>query len=555
MDLRGNLASSKSPSQPLGGAAFRTGSPPALGGSITRGQALLSGTFTHYGQTVTARPDTLWSTPLPSERFAAWLHGFDWLEDLAALPDSPTVSTTASDYVDSWAQEYGRYNRFVWQPECLARRLANSFAFWSPLLDGIGAETRQRTLTRQARLLKSTQSRLPAGLDQIRGDIALALFALRSGERAKDALLSAQTALGNHLAEQVLPDGAHISRSPQTTLDALTLLRRLDRQLEHHGLAASSDISRAMDRIAPMIGFFSHTDGGLAAFHGGGEGDLDRIGRITSALTSKPFTFAPHARYQRLSRGGTVILTDVGSAAPFPHDGNAHLSPLSFEMSAPGGRIIVNCGWSSDQPESWRNSIRRTAAHSTLDVSGIDAGRFMNADTIAQPYRGSPILRGADPVHVERRDADIGVIVEASHHGFVPATGAIHRRRIYLNEAGDDIRGEDSLTPGRDAMEAFDAARDVCLRFHLHPDVTATPGVDSRHVRLALPNGAEWVFLSTAARDGFSIGLEDSAYLASGSQPRQTRQIILRGKAEARGELVLKWALKRAVPTAESPDA
>ena len=562
-DLRGNLASSKSPSRPLGGAPFRAGSPPALGGSITRGQAVRDGTFSHFAQTVTAPPDALWSTPLPSERFAAWLHGFGWLEDLAALSDSEAVSRIASLYVDAWATEYGRYNRFVWQPRILARRLVNALAFWSPLLDGRGegggADARQRVLTRQARYLRASAARLPPGLDQIRGGVVLALFALRAND--EDALSHAQAVLGDHLSAQILPDGAHISRSPEATLDALTLLRALDRQLEHHNLAAPSAVSRAMDRMAPMIAFFSHTDGGLAAFHGGGEGDVGAVGRITATLASKPFAFAPHSRFQRVDRDGTVLLMDVGGAAPFPFDGEAHLAPLAFELSTPEGRLIVNCGWSPDQPEAWRAPMRRTAAHSTLDVAGVDAGRVGSRDDIAIPYAGEPVLRDSGPVQVERRDADIGVIIEGTHNGFLPAAGAIHRRRIFVNEAGDDIRGEDALVPGRDAMEAFDSARDVCLRFHLHPDVAATPSADGRHVRLDLPDGGAWVFLSTAAREGFSVGLEESAYLGTGDRPLPTRQIVLRGRADARGDLVLKWAIKRAdtlvsaSPPAGTPDA
>ena len=554
-DLRGSLASSKSPSRPLGGAPFRAGSPPALGGSITRGQAVRDGTFSRLGQTVSAPADALWSTPLPSERFAAWLHGFGWLEDLAALSDSDAVSRTASLYTDAWAAEYGRYNRFVWQPHILARRLVNALAFWSPLLDGEGADARQRTLTRQARYLRASTARLAPGLDRIRGSVALALFALRTNDA--DALANAQAALGDHLSAQILPDGAHVSRSPETTLAALTLLRALDRQLEHHNLAASNAVSRAMDRMAPMIAFFSHTDGGLAAFHGGGEADVGAVGRITAGLTSKPFAFAPHSRFQRVQRDGTVLLMDVGGAAPFPFDGEAHLAPLAFELSTPEGRLIVNCGWSPDQPEAWRVPMRRTAAHSTLDVAGVDAGRLGRRDDIAIPYRGDPVLRGSAPVQVERRDADIGVIIEGAHSGFLPAAGAIHRRRVFVSETGDDVRGEDSLVPGRDAMDAFDSGRDVCLRFHLHPDVAATPGADGRHVRLDLPDGGAWVFLSTATREGFSLGLEESAYLGAGNRPRPTRQIVLRGKADARGDLVLKWAIKRADTLAPvgAPDA
>ena len=50
--------------------------------------------------------------------------------------------------------------------------------------------------------------------------------------------------------------------------------------------------------------------------------------------------------------------------------------------------------------------------------------------------------------------------------------GAIHRRRLYLAESGEDIRGED-------AVEAA-TPQPYTLRFHLHPSVQREPAAGWR---------------------------------------------------------------------------
>ena len=80
--------------------------------------------------------------------------------------------------------------------------------------------------------------------------------------------------------------------------------------------------------------------------------------------------YAPHTNYQRLDRNGIVLMVDTGSAPPRPYDLESHLAPLAFEMSTPEGRLIVGCGWNGEQPQSWRNAMRASAAHSTLILGG-----------------------------------------------------------------------------------------------------------------------------------------------------------------------------------------
>jgi len=544
VDLAGTLSASRG-GRPIALAALNERPSSA---SLARAQSIMEGEYRQFGLALVCAADEVWTTPLPSLRFAKWLHGFEWISDLAVYPDREAAQKRVSDLVTGWLAQYGGYNRFVWQPELVSTRLASWISDGAALLslDQSEAEPVLKSIQRQSHYLRRTYRSLPKGVAQIDARITLARLAARQGRSASSQLSETLTALDGLLSEQVLPDGGHISRSPETTLRLLTRLKSLDHLLDTQGLASSPGLARAIDRMAPMIAFFSHTDGGLASFQGGGEGDYGQVSDVTSVLTTKPFAFAPHSRYQRLDRQGTIILMDVGGPAPFPHDGHAHLGPMAFEMSVPEGRLVTNCGWSQGQPPAWRIPVKRTAAHSTLDVVGRDAGRLLESDDIAPPYDGKAVYRDCMPVTVERREAELGIIVDASHQGFVPSSGHIHARRLFLAENGHDLRGEDSLRPARDGMDVFTSQETVCLRFHLHPDVEPTLGSDGRHVRLTFPDGRDWLFLSGAKVDDFTLEVDESAFLGSGARPVQTRQIVIRGPVPAKAELTIPWAFKRA---------
>jgi uncharacterized heparinase superfamily protein len=295
-----------------------------------------------------------------------------------------------------------------------------------------------------------------------------------------------------------------------------------------------------------MIGFFSHTDGGLATFHGGGEGDHGRISATLADLPSRPFAFAPHSGFQRMEREGTILIMDVGAPPPFPYDSAAHVSPLAFEMSVPEGRLITSCGYAPEQPTNWREPVRQLSAHSTLDIPAHDAARFMSPESVGANISASVISRGPEPVEADRREAEPGVIVEASHHGFVPGTGLVHSRRIFMSNAGDDVRGEDRLALPIGAAAVFKQNESLVLRFHLHPDVTPALSKDGKRVWLKMDDAADpWVFICGADPEQFTMTLEGSAYLGSGQRPMPTHQIVISGNVAPGKDVLIRWALRK----------
>jgi uncharacterized heparinase superfamily protein len=133
-------------------------------------------------------------------------------------------------------------------------------------------------------------------------------------------------------------------------------------------------------------------------------------------------------------------------------------------------------------------------------------------------------------VTVQRQEANGAHWLEATHDGWARPFGAIHRRRLYLSESGEDIRGED-------VIEA-ESPQPFTLRFHLHPSVQASLQQDSAAVLMRLRSGGGWILRA----DGAHLSLDESIYLGSG-ELRKTEQVVLTGREG--GPQHVKWAIHK----------
>ena len=131
-----------------------------------------------------------------------------------------------------------------------------------------------------------------------------------------------------------------------------------------------------------------------------------------------------------------------------------------------------------------------------------------------------------------RQGAEGALWLEGSHDGYRRRFGLTHRRRLYLGEAGTDLRGEDILE-GR-------SGRTFKARFHLHPDVQATLAEDGSAVDLRTLAGSAWRFHAV----GGILAVEESTYLGGSDQPRRCKQIVVSATTRKEGSR-LKWALRQ----------
>ena len=160
---------------------------------------------------------------------------------------------------------------------------------------------------------------------------------------------------------------------------------------------------------------------------------------MTSVLTKanvrgQPLMSAQHTGFERIAANRTLVIIDGGT--PSPVGQGAHAEALSFEMSVGKQRVIVNCGAYAGRDATWRIAQRATAAHSTLVVEDRNSAEIREDGTI-----------GANGMTVtsERMEADDNTWIDMSHDGYMASHDVLHRRRIYINASGSDIRGEDTL--------------------------------------------------------------------------------------------------------------
>jgi uncharacterized heparinase superfamily protein len=537
--------------------ALRARTPEALAGRLRdlrpgspeAGQLLLEGVFAHAGERLSPGPRrSVWEQTPPSERFNAWLHGFSWLRDLLAA-DAEHGSERAHDLLDAWLHRFGKWDKAVWSAAPTARRTCAWLAA-APILfpdDDPRSPARLDALARHARHLEHLASLPLDGTDAFAVAIALAAAGacLPDGERLLGAGLAR---CAKEAARQVLPDGGHISRSPEAGVELLADLRALDEAVLARGFETPEALRRAIDRLAGMLRFFLATDGGLASFHGGGEGSRGLIEALLAqdGADTRAFELAPHSGFHRVAAGGATLIFDIGGPPPGGFSVSAHASCLAFELSTPGGRLIVNCGWADDQPTRFREPMRATAAHSTLTAADTSSMRLLPPG-LKRDLLGARPAAGPGQVAARRNEEERGVWIEGSHEGYRQAFGLIHNRRIYVADAGEDVRGEDTLFRGvEDAARAEPATTQYAIRFHLAPGVQPELARDRRSATLVQPGGETWRFRT----DVGPIEVEPSIYLAAGAGPRPTSQLVLRGAAKLAGPFDrppnrTRWALQR----------
>lgn len=549
-------------------------------GNPERGSEIRAGRFPLAGDLLSVDPeqDNIWLKPAPTRAFARRLHGFGWLRDVIAAPedgdredngkddgdredgDRETDTTmmaagpeTARLLVDSWIKAFGRWNSFAWGHGVLSARIINWLRAGEVLFDAPeesrkSRNARLRSLLRQARYLQRTIPLAHDGAVRLRCAIALSFAGLsipKQGGLQKAGL----AALEKEVKRQILPDGGHVSRSPRAGTEALIDLIALRDVAEKAGVEFPREIVRAIDRLAPMSRFFRMSDGGLASFHGGGECDH---GALKLALSrdetgAKPFGFAPHSGYHRAEAGGATIIVDVGKAPPGALSTGAHASALAFELCTSGGRLVVNCGWHDDQPSTWREAVRATAAHSTLTLEETSSARLFPPGW-QRDLLGPRLTSAPGPVTARRNEEDMGIWLEGIHEGYRGEYGLSHRRRVFLAADGGDLRGEDALfRPVSDGPpDDVDVRYRFAIRFHLHPDVRASLSRDNMSALLVQPDGDGWRFRT----DGGPIQLERSVYLAAGAPPQRATQIVVQGEAEPFGAgdrppNRVRWAFQR----------
>ena len=531
-------------------------------GRVDKADALFQGRYDLPGGQVRTGGLSPFLIEAPSETWAEELHGFSWARHFSGAGGN-AARAHARGLVQSWIETSGQWHDIGWRPHVIGRRLtswASNGALFMEESDLIYRSTLLRNMARQARHLSRTIARAPAGEPRLTAAIGLAFSGLCLSEGSR-RLRRGLDLVGKELTAQILPDGGHISRNPAAQLSILLDLISLRDALVAQGHGVPKPIRNAVDRMMPMLRFFRHSDDKLALFNGADEGPDGAVGAALAEddTKGKPFGFAPHSGYQRMAAGPTYVLVDTGPPPPGAYSHSAHAGCLSFEMSVGRCRLVVNCGATRILGADWHAASRATAAHSTLVVNDTSSARFTQG-ALSRILLGSRLMEGPSHVESRRNESEDGIWLDAAHDGYKKLFGVLHRRRLFLDSGGENLRGEDSLTrikddrsrllvPFKDSAtkeaESEEAGSDTyAVRFHLHPEARASLAHDGSNVLVLLPNGDGWQFRARAESGECAIALEESVYLGSSDRARRSEQIVVSGSI-FRDEAKIHWAWRR----------
>lgn len=468
----------------------------------------------------------------PAEPPEVDAHAFEWLRDLRAVR-SGTAQEAARRLTEEWMLRYGRPGGRGWSPPVAAERLIQWLCGHRFLASGASADFVAQfddSIGRHTRALGKAIPRMIQDARRFRVLKALIYAGICAPGRGRP-LERALAQLDAEIGAQIAPDGGHLQRNPLFHAAVFADLVEIRAALGLAQHSVPSWLQHGIDRMAPVLRMLRHGDGTLGLFNGATEGEPPALDQVLASANAegRALASAPHVGFERLEGGEAAVLVDAGMPPPYGLDRAAHAGTLSFEMSAGGQRMIVNCGGYGGGDPAWRAVARTTAAHSTLTVEDTNSNEVFDGGGLGKRL-GEVVCR---------RDQSQGADwVDAAHDGYVKRFGMTHRRRLFLAPDGHQLRGEDVLVGSRGNHE-------FAIRFHLHPAVDATIAFDStldqRSVRLQLPDGQVWAIQA----GGENIGIEESVYLGRPGKPAATRQAVITGSTTEGDGRQVNWTIKR----------
>lgn len=501
---------------------------PWAGDSETGRSLCADGSFVIDGDRLTLRGEC-WEPVGVDQAWLDHMHGFTWLRDLRAL-GGDSARHAARAMIASWIRHYEGWHAMAWRPDLTGERIAlwvAHYDFFSAGADEFFQDQFFDSLVRQARHVRRSLPGEIYGLAALKSIKGL-LYAGVAFEGYEFWIEQALEWLEKETARQILSDGSHVSRSPAQFLQALQILLDVRGALTAAGYPAPEYLQHAIDRAGPAVRFFRYADKNFGLFNGAQEGDPVFIDAVLAQASagSRPLSSLPASGFERATLGRTLLLFDCGKVPAYPHDQAAHAAPLSFELCYGKERIFVACGTHPTSAD-WQDSLRATAAHNTLTFDHRNACEIRSDGHFSRKVKVSSSLR---------EDTKNACLLEATHDGYMSLNGMTHRRRLYLTDQGNDLRGEDILNS---SIAPTHPLR-VAIRFHIHPRVLVSLIRDGSEALLRLPTGIGWRFHQC----GGVLALEDSVYLGQGARPRKTKQLVVHA-AITHENTNIRWALQR----------
>ncbi|MXO97489.1 heparinase [Altererythrobacter xixiisoli] len=515
-----------------------------LPGDRVAGMALRSGHFLVYGVKAPIAQIDFSSAAKLTPPFERVVHGFSWLRDIEAAGTRQQSAATAERVLGAWLDANpGPGKGAAWRVGNAGHR-ALAWIVHAPLIMSNSESALcgrvLEALEATARWLDRNTGKAGDRLEELAAWCAITAAGLLLPQ-GKPRRLYGEAGLARVLGDLVGNDGGVLSRSPLDQMEAIGLLIDLTACYRAAGLDTPDILDTMLQLLVPPLLALTHGEGGLGNWQGCGAISAARVNALVDAaqVRTRPLRDARQWGYQRAVAGKTILQFDAAPPPLARHARHGCASTLSFEMSHLGQRIVVNCGGAAfaggQVPVRIEQGLRASAAHSTLVLG--------DANSTAVLINGR-LGSGVNEVEVERRtlDTDNGVTatrIEASHDGYVPRFGLIHRRLLMLRDDGLELRGADLLVPG--TQKGKRGKVPFAIRFHLGPEVDASLWENGRGAGLALPDGSYWQFLA----ENETLELEESIWIDGDGKPHPVQQLVVQGLV-SRGGGSFSWLLKKA---------
>jgi uncharacterized heparinase superfamily protein len=340
----------------------------------------------------------------------------DFLNIDLTCPEDIDLFRQAIRIALSWCDQNPTGCEIAWQPFSLSIRIVN----WVKFLVrnqiraqelGEGAQVGRMLSSLRMQVL-SLESRLEKELlaNHLLKNAKALVFAgalLEAPESSRWRRLG-ERILREQIAEQILPDGGHIERSPMYhawVLDDLLDIQQLFELCTPDDPQCMSVVSDGVTRMTRYLSEIVHPDGEIPLLNdsqldvtrptdriladgGASEWILPRGGTESRLL--------PDTGYATIRDHGSrsFLIFDCGPLGPDYQPGHGHADVLSYELTLHGQRVVVDTGVSSYEPGPERQYERSTAAHNTIRVDGVDQAEVWGSFRVGTRPTVSPIAQG-----------------------------------------------------------------------------------------------------------------------------------------------------------------
>ena len=506
-----------------------TPGPLSIGNTVVADK-ICQGEFFIFGNTLQLEDKVIWEHSLKNIENYEDLHGFTWLDDLAARGDNAAIEI-AQKWIFSWIEKYGSGSGAGWTPNLTGKRLIRLIHHEEIILHELPEKkisTYFRFIYKQANFLSKRfykTHEINMNFEAIVGLIYCGLYV-----EGFDSFITVATEyLSRECRDKIDEDGGILSRNPEELLEIFTCLVWVAHGLHDANWTPSQAHIDAINRIAPTLRHLRHTNGDLCRFNGSlgkYSGELDRY--LFLSGNKKKTTKILKMGYARLEGGRTSIIQDAGRLPNLFQSNLAHASVLGFELTHGRQPLIVNCGSGANFGRDWWKAGRATQSHSTFCIKGQSSAKLTRSLSYNSKLTDF-LSQGPTEVVTNKSKVTGGTELTVSHDAYASKFSVNLERKLELSDNGEILIGNDQI----DLLSTRDRSKEISshdleyeIRFQFHPSVTVQI-LDDDVVKVNSKYAGAWILEAL----NLTPSIQPSYYFSDGnSSPIPTKQVVFSTK-------------------------